>query len=145
MELVRNSYQTLFGTMPNVMVIHAGLECGLFKSAYPEWDMVSFGPTIRGAHSLTRRYISRRSNVSGNCWCTCWKRFRPNNPAYATRQNKAPHCCGAFCCLFQPDVGAYRMPRASRIHSQACWISWVFSLAISIISGGNPLAASLSG
>jgi dipeptidase D len=37
--------------MPNVMVIHAGLECGLFKSAYPKWDMVSFGPTIRGAHS----------------------------------------------------------------------------------------------
>ncbi|MFB2862461.1 aminoacyl-histidine dipeptidase [Aeromonas sp. MdU4] len=51
MALVRNSYQALFGTMPNVMVIHAGLECGLFKSAYPEWDMVSFGPTIRGAHS----------------------------------------------------------------------------------------------
>ena len=51
MALVRSSYQSLFGTMPNVMVIHAGLECGLFKSAYPEWDMVSFGPTIRGAHS----------------------------------------------------------------------------------------------
>lgn len=51
MALVRNSYQTLFGEMPNVMVIHAGLECGLFKSAYPDWDMVSFGPTIRGAHS----------------------------------------------------------------------------------------------
>ena len=51
MALVRNSYQTLFGEMPNVMVIHAGLECGLFKSAYPDWDMVSFGPTIRGAHA----------------------------------------------------------------------------------------------
>ncbi|MGL5596570.1 MAG: aminoacyl-histidine dipeptidase, partial [Aeromonas sp.] len=48
MALVRNSYQSLFGTVPNVMVIHAGLECGLFKSAYPAWDMVSFGPTIRG-------------------------------------------------------------------------------------------------
>ncbi|MGL5039644.1 MAG: aminoacyl-histidine dipeptidase [Aeromonas sp.] len=51
MALVRNSYQSLFDTVPNVMVIHAGLECGLFKSAYPAWDMVSFGPTIRGAHS----------------------------------------------------------------------------------------------
>lgn len=51
MALVRSSYQTLFGEMPNVMVIHAGLECGLFKSAYPDWDMVSFGPTIRGAHA----------------------------------------------------------------------------------------------
>ncbi|MGL5037928.1 MAG: aminoacyl-histidine dipeptidase, partial [Aeromonas sp.] len=37
MALVRNSYQSLFGTVPNVMVIHAGLECGLFKSAYPAW------------------------------------------------------------------------------------------------------------
>ena len=51
MALVRSSYQTLFGEMPNVMVIHAGLECGLFKSAYPDWDMVSCGPTIRGAHA----------------------------------------------------------------------------------------------
>ena len=55
MALVRSSYQTLFGEMPNVMVIHAGLECGLFKSAYPDWDMVSFGPTIRGAHSPDER------------------------------------------------------------------------------------------
>ncbi|WP_439835612.1 aminoacyl-histidine dipeptidase [Aeromonas enteropelogenes] len=51
MELVRGTYEELFGSRPNIMVIHAGLECGLFKSAYPEWDMVSFGPTIRGAHS----------------------------------------------------------------------------------------------
>jgi dipeptidase D len=33
------------------MVIHAGLECGLFKTAYPEWDMVSIGPTIKFPHS----------------------------------------------------------------------------------------------
>ncbi|KUE79460.1 aminoacyl-histidine dipeptidase [Aeromonas schubertii] len=55
MELVRGAYQELFGSRPNIMVIHAGLECGLFKSAYPEWDMVSFGPTIRGAHSPDER------------------------------------------------------------------------------------------
>ncbi|MHA7002357.1 aminoacyl-histidine dipeptidase [Aeromonas schubertii] len=55
MELVRDAYQELFGSRPNIMVIHAGLECGLFKSAYPEWDMVSFGPTIRGAHSPDER------------------------------------------------------------------------------------------
>ena len=40
-----------FDSEARIMVIHAGLECGLFKSAYPEWDMVSFGPTIRGAHA----------------------------------------------------------------------------------------------
>jgi dipeptidase D len=33
--------------VPETMVIHAGLECGLFKTAYPHWDMVSFGPTIK--------------------------------------------------------------------------------------------------
>lgn len=51
MHLVRETYQTLFNKMPNIMVIHAGLECGLFKTAYPHWDMVSFGPTIRFPHS----------------------------------------------------------------------------------------------
>jgi dipeptidase D len=33
------------------MVIHAGLECGLFKEPYPEMDMISFGPTIKFPHS----------------------------------------------------------------------------------------------
>ena len=51
MGLVRATYQTLFGNTPNIMVIHAGLECGLFKKPYPEMDMVSIGPTITGPHS----------------------------------------------------------------------------------------------
>ena len=33
------------------MVIHAGLECGLFSDKYPHWDMISFGPTIKFPHS----------------------------------------------------------------------------------------------
>lgn len=51
MNTVQNTYQSLFNKVPEVMVIHAGLECGLFKTAYPEWDMVSFGPTIKFPHS----------------------------------------------------------------------------------------------
>jgi dipeptidase D len=51
MQIVSNTYQTLFNKVPAVMVIHAGLECGLFKTAYPEWDMVSIGPTIKFPHS----------------------------------------------------------------------------------------------
>lgn len=31
--------------------MHAGLECGLFRAMLPNLDCVSFGPTIRGAHS----------------------------------------------------------------------------------------------
>ncbi|MDX1268533.1 MAG: M20/M25/M40 family metallo-hydrolase, partial [Oceanisphaera sp.] len=55
MQLVLNTHKELFGVLPEVKVIHAGLECGLFKTAYPEWDMVSFGPTIQGAHSPDER------------------------------------------------------------------------------------------
>lgn len=51
MHLVRETYQKLFNKTPNIMVIHAGLECGLFKKPYPEMDMVSIGPTITGPHS----------------------------------------------------------------------------------------------
>ena len=51
MQVVRDTYQQLFDKVPDIMVIHAGLECGLFKTAYPEWDMVSFGPTIKFPHS----------------------------------------------------------------------------------------------
>jgi len=51
MTLVRETYQQLFDKTPNIMVIHAGLECGLFKKPYPDMDMVSIGPTITGPHS----------------------------------------------------------------------------------------------
>lgn len=50
-----DSYKRLFGVTPLVRSIHAGLECGLFLEKYPELDMVSFGPTIRGAHSPDER------------------------------------------------------------------------------------------
>ncbi len=51
MHIVSETYQQLFDKIPAVMVIHAGLECGLFKTAYPHWDMVSIGPTIKFPHS----------------------------------------------------------------------------------------------
>jgi len=51
MKIVSKTYQDLFDKVPAVMVIHAGLECGLFKTAYPHWDMVSIGPTIKFPHS----------------------------------------------------------------------------------------------
>jgi dipeptidase D len=55
MHLVRETYQKLFNKTPNIMVIHAGLECGLFKKPYPDMDMVSIGPTITGPHSPDER------------------------------------------------------------------------------------------
>ncbi|USD40527.1 aminoacyl-histidine dipeptidase [Vibrio sp. SCSIO 43135] len=51
MAIFRDMYEGIYGHKPNIMVIHAGLECGLFKKPYPNMDMVSFGPTIKFPHS----------------------------------------------------------------------------------------------
>ena len=48
-------HRELFGHEPAVKAIHAGLECGILKSKKPDVDILSFGPTIRGAHSPTER------------------------------------------------------------------------------------------
>ena len=44
-------YEDKFGKTPKVMIIHAGLECGIIGTHYPDMDMISFGPTIRYPHS----------------------------------------------------------------------------------------------
>ncbi|MCB5227631.1 aminoacyl-histidine dipeptidase [Alishewanella sp. 16-MA] len=50
MAIVKATYEDIYNKEPVIMVIHAGLECGLFKKPYPEMDMVSIGPTIRYPH-----------------------------------------------------------------------------------------------
>lgn len=44
-------YNNKYGVIPKITAIHAGLECGLLGGVYPNWDMISFGPTIRFPHS----------------------------------------------------------------------------------------------
>ena len=55
--LTVETYRKLFGKDPKVLGIHAGLECGLFSEKYPNLDMVSFGPTLRGVHSPDERLL----------------------------------------------------------------------------------------
>ena len=55
LRLTVASYKKLFSQEPEVLAIHAGLECGLIGAIYPGMDMVSFGPTIKGAHSPDER------------------------------------------------------------------------------------------
>ncbi|AOX99702.1 aminoacyl-histidine dipeptidase [Jeongeupia sp. USM3] len=55
LALLKDVYRRQFGGELAVEVIHAGLECGLIAAKYPQMDMVSFGPTIRGAHSPDER------------------------------------------------------------------------------------------
>jgi len=51
LKITRKSYVKLFGKEPMVRAIHAGLECGLIYKNVKSIDMISFGPTIRGAHT----------------------------------------------------------------------------------------------
>ncbi|KFF73443.1 aminoacyl-histidine dipeptidase [Chryseobacterium sp. P1-3] len=50
-QLMEKIYTEKFSEKPHVVACHAGLECGIIGANYPEMEMVSFGPTIRGAHS----------------------------------------------------------------------------------------------
>lgn len=51
MELMKASYKRVYGKEPQVLVMHAGLECGIIQGVMPNMDMISFGPEIRHPHS----------------------------------------------------------------------------------------------
>jgi dipeptidase D len=52
---MKSIYEAKFGRVPAVLGIHAGLECGILGGVYPNWDMISFGPTMRSPHSPDER------------------------------------------------------------------------------------------
>lgn len=54
---MKEIYAKMFGVEPQVKAIHAGLECGILAGAYPNWDMVSCGPTLRSPHSPDERAL----------------------------------------------------------------------------------------
>ena len=51
LKTMQGVYDKMFGKVPEIKAIHAGLECGIIAGAYPDLDMISFGPTIRYPHS----------------------------------------------------------------------------------------------
>ena len=55
MAIASDAYKELYGTAPAIKAIHAGLECGLILEKYPNLDMASFGPTLRGVHSPSEK------------------------------------------------------------------------------------------
>ncbi len=54
-KVMTELYENNFGEKPLVVACHAGLECGIIGANYPKMEMVSFGPTIKGAHSPDER------------------------------------------------------------------------------------------
>lgn len=55
LKVMAKLYEDLNGEKPHVAACHAGLECGILGQNYPEMDMISFGPNIKGAHSPDER------------------------------------------------------------------------------------------
>ena len=55
LKVLTDIYEQMFKVKPAVVACHAGLECGILGTHYPEMDMISFGPTIKGAHSPDER------------------------------------------------------------------------------------------
>ena len=51
LKTMSNVYKEMYGKVPEIKAIHAGLECGLIGGVYPNLDMISFGPTIKYPHS----------------------------------------------------------------------------------------------
>jgi dipeptidase D len=51
LKTMSNVYKNMYGNIPEIKAIHAGLECGILGGVYPDLDMISFGPTIRYPHS----------------------------------------------------------------------------------------------
>ncbi len=51
LKISKKVYKNLFGRDPQIKIVHAGLECGILSEKFPLLDMISFGPTIEGAHS----------------------------------------------------------------------------------------------
>jgi dipeptidase D len=55
LKTAKSAYRSLYGNEPQVKAVHAGLECGVIGERIPGMDMISFGPTIQGAHSPQER------------------------------------------------------------------------------------------
>ena len=55
LDVLTDIYEKQNNEKPKVVACHAGLECGILGTNYPDMDMISFGPTIHGAHSPDER------------------------------------------------------------------------------------------
>jgi dipeptidase D len=76
LQVTKDSYKELFNKEPKVTAVHAGLECGLIGAKYPGMDMVSFGPTIKDAHSVNERVSIKSVESFFKYLCVVLKNIR---------------------------------------------------------------------
>jgi dipeptidase D len=63
LKITQASYKKLFGKNPYIRAIHAGLECGIIYKKFKNIDMISMGPTIRGAHTPEEKIEIRTTQM----------------------------------------------------------------------------------
>ena len=78
-KLMADIYLEMFKSEPQVLACHAGLECGIIGRNYPEMEMISFGPTIKGAHSPDERVQISSVQKFWNFLLETLKRIPANN------------------------------------------------------------------
>ncbi|WP_163191684.1 aminoacyl-histidine dipeptidase [Clostridium thermarum] len=54
-KVFQQVYKEMYGKEPEIVAIHAGVECGLFKEKFPDIDMISFGPNLYDVHTPDER------------------------------------------------------------------------------------------
>ena len=105
LEKTVGAYERLFGTEPKVRAIHAGLECGLFLEKYPELEMVSFGPTLRGVHSPDERL---EIATVPKFWDLLLEVLKPVCPA--RERGKSRHGCTVSGCTVHDNGPVFAGP-----------------------------------
>jgi dipeptidase D len=55
LQLMKQTYEDMYGKTPGILVMHAGLECGIIQGIYPDMDMISIGPDLQHPHSPDER------------------------------------------------------------------------------------------
>lgn len=78
--ITRRSYLKLFGKEPAVRAIHAGLECGLIYEKFKGIDMISFGPSIKGAHTTEEKIEIKTVQMFWDLLTDVLKTIPPKNP-----------------------------------------------------------------
>ena len=72
-KLAHKVYKKKFNKEPKITAVHAGLECAILGAKYPNWDMMSFGPTLEHPHSPDERVNIKSVGVFYDFLCTLLK------------------------------------------------------------------------
>jgi dipeptidase D len=93
--LMQDVYEQLYGQEPEVVAIHAGLECGTIVSKYPGMDAISIGPTLHDVHTPNERLEIATVPMLMDLLMETLQRIPAQSPASSQEQAATPGAAGA--------------------------------------------------